>query len=543
MKVGNISTIIDYSILYFHKFNNFIIKNNFKTDFGFTMSQKNHAFVVQKHDVFEYRQIIKQFTPVSNVLSFEEKKFILLLLGASLYGQNGINIWQATCFFHRLPYLAMKSLGRILDPNGGFLKSGMVMFQETDFLGTALSIEDIANFYNNRKVFLSPFALNSLFSNFTGKSLYGITSYTLSNKYKNVDSLLNDITSIMKYIFFLSNFYKVNYAYSSLKEDIYNKGDFAKTLRWFKKNIIHSGLKIPMIEFLKNNNFSNVEFIILLYFIFKVVIAKEFIINNIEEVLSSLAFIPSQIKKILVCFSKESIFVKEEFIGQADYYPGYPFDDIEDDDIESRQNAEDDNEFMGIPSDYNSISISKDKIYYLIFSETKNKSNKLLNQIENTEKIPDNEAQISENQKNRGLFEIIVPKVTIKNVILDDDVKRELIGAVDLTKAIDTMKKWGIKPNLASSSFGSIKILLYGASGTGKTITAQALAGEAGADLFKVDASNLVSSWVGESTKNVKRVFKEFYKYSRASKKRIFLFMNRGRSAFKRQRRRYAGRR
>ncbi len=220
------------------------------------------------------------------------------------------------------------------------------------------------------------------------------------------------------------------------------------------------------------------------------------------------------------------MFVRESFISQADFYSGFPFDDeIEDEDTESSV-ADEDNEFIGIPSDYNSISISKDKIYNLLFSETKSADKKLLNKVESGEKTPEEEGIQSDNQKTKGLYEIVFPRVAIKNVILDEEVKRELIGAVDLTKAIETMKKWGIKPNLSSSSFGSIKILLHGPSGTGKTITAQALAGEAGAVMFKVDASNLVSSWVGESTKNVKRVFREFYKYARASKKRVFLFMN-----------------
>ncbi len=255
MKVGDISIIIDYSILLFHKFNNFIMKNNFRSDFGFSIMQKNQAFVVQRHNFGDYKKILKDFSPSVHAFNYEEKKFILLLLGASLYGQNGINIWQAMCFFHRIPFSAMKSMGKILDPVNSLLKSGMVMFQETDFLGSTLSIEDIANFYNNRKVFLSPFALNSLFSNFTGKNLYGITNYNLSEKYKDIDSLLNDISSVMKYLFFLANFYKVNYGYSSIKEDIYVKGKFSKTLRLFKKNIIHSGLKILSLNLLRKMNY------------------------------------------------------------------------------------------------------------------------------------------------------------------------------------------------------------------------------------------------------------------------------------------------
>lgn len=527
MSTVDISIIIDYSILLFHKFSTFIVKNNFRTDQNFENNVKNHAFIVQKHSVAKIRKTLHTFNPVSYHLSYEEKKLVLLLLGASLYGQNGINIWQAMCFFHRLPFYSMKSIGNILDPKSGLLKSGMMMFQETDFLGTSLSIEEIADFYNNRKVFLSPFALNSLFSSFTGKNLYGISSYAISDKYKNIDVLLNDISNVMKYIFFLSNFYKVNYSYSSVKDDIYEKGDFSHTLKQLKKNIIKSGLKIGLVDFVKINNFTNIEFIVLLYFIYKVVIVKEFIINNVEEILTRLAFIPSQIKRILSALSKESIFVKENYIEPADYYNNLPFEEDDEEEAEGGfSNEQSEYDFLGIPPDYNPISIVKEKIYNLVFTDNKD-DKKIPNKKETTETSPElTNRNTVDNQKNKGLFEIVIPNVTINNVILDDDVKRELMGAVDLTRAIDTMKKWGIKPNLASNSFGSIKVLLYGASGTGKTITAQALAGEVGAELFKVDASNLVSSWVGESTKNVKRSFREFYKYANASKKRVFLFMN-----------------
>ena len=525
----DISVIIDYSILLFHKFNSFVLKNNFRSESLNAVAKKNQVFVIQEHQVRDYRRVINSFRPVTVDLAFEEKKFILLLLGASLYGQNGVNVWQAMCFFHHLPYRALNALGTILDPNSGFIRSSMAMFQDSESLGSSLNIEDIADFYNNRKVFLSPFTLNSLFSNFTGKNIYGITQYRLAPKYHNIDELLNDITNIMKYLFFLSNFFKLNYAASFIKEDIYVKGEFALTLKKFRRNIAKYELKIPLIDFLKANNFTNIEFVVLLYFIYKVVTVKEFIIGNIDEVLAGIAFIPSQIKQVLKCFSKDSLFVKENFIAPADYYPPYGYaDDREEPEMDAPPKHEENSEFNGLASDFTSISISKDKIYNLIFSDAKNEQKGVAGagKIEMAQGSEDDQKAGDHNSKNRGLYEIIIPKVNISNVILDEGVKKELMGAVDLTKAAETMKKWGIKPNLGSSSFGSIKILLYGPSGTGKTITAQALAGEAGAELFKVDASNLVSSWVGESTKNVKKVFREFYRYAKMCKKRVFLFMN-----------------
>ena len=51
-------------------------------------------------------------------------------------------------------------------------------------------------------------------------------------------------------------------------------------------------------------------------------------------------------------------------------------------------------------------------------------------------------------------------------------------------------------------------ILLTGASGTGKTLVARALAGELGLTLITVDQPSLLSKWVGESEKGLREVFK-----------------------------------
>jgi transitional endoplasmic reticulum ATPase len=51
-------------------------------------------------------------------------------------------------------------------------------------------------------------------------------------------------------------------------------------------------------------------------------------------------------------------------------------------------------------------------------------------------------------------------------------------------------------------------ILLTGASGTGKTLLAHALAGETGLTLLTVDLTSLLSKWVGESEKGLRDVFR-----------------------------------
>ena len=52
--------------------------------------------------------------------------------------------------------------------------------------------------------------------------------------------------------------------------------------------------------------------------------------------------------------------------------------------------------------------------------------------------------------------------------------------------------------------------LFYGGPGTGKTETAYQIARESGRDLFIVDVSQIKSCWVGESEKNIKKVFDKY---------------------------------
>src|SRR2546426_1102027 len=57
-------------------------------------------------------------------------------------------------------------------------------------------------------------------------------------------------------------------------------------------------------------------------------------------------------------------------------------------------------------------------------------------------------------------------------------------------------------------SLGKGLIALFtGSSGTGKTMAAELLAQEQGVDLYKVDLSAVVSKYVGETEKNLSRVF------------------------------------
>ncbi len=64
---------------------------------------------------------------------------------------------------------------------------------------------------------------------------------------------------------------------------------------------------------------------------------------------------------------------------------------------------------------------------------------------------------------------------------------------------------WGFGRLTGSS--GALKALFTGDPGTGKTMAAEVIAGSAGVALMKVDLSQVVSKWVGETEKNLEAVF------------------------------------
>ena len=65
--------------------------------------------------------------------------------------------------------------------------------------------------------------------------------------------------------------------------------------------------------------------------------------------------------------------------------------------------------------------------------------------------------------------------------------------------------RYGFRRQLARGL--GITALFTGESGTGKTMAAEALAGELELDLYRIDLSGVVSKYIGETEKNLKRVF------------------------------------
>jgi adenylate kinase family enzyme len=67
------------------------------------------------------------------------------------------------------------------------------------------------------------------------------------------------------------------------------------------------------------------------------------------------------------------------------------------------------------------------------------------------------------------------------------------------------LSEWGYEATVSPTQ--GLKVLFAGESGTGKTMAAQVLGAELGLDLFRVDLATIVSKYIGETEKNLERIF------------------------------------
>ncbi len=82
---------------------------------------------------------------------------------------------------------------------------------------------------------------------------------------------------------------------------------------------------------------------------------------------------------------------------------------------------------------------------------------------------------------------------------------RELVARVRRREVV--LDDWGM--GRASSKGRGIKALFAGDSGTGKTMSAEVVAAALGLDLYVIDLATVVDKYIGETEKNLDRIFRE----------------------------------
>ncbi len=98
-----------------------------------------------------------------------------------------------------------------------------------------------------------------------------------------------------------------------------------------------------------------------------------------------------------------------------------------------------------------------------------------------------------------GLFESSYSKIKLIDLVLEDSLRKKLSRIVNEQNSYNKLRNAGLLPRS--------KILLIGDPGTGKTMTASALAGELDLPIFTVQLDGLITKYMGETSSKLRLIF------------------------------------
>jgi AAA+ superfamily predicted ATPase len=102
----------------------------------------------------------------------------------------------------------------------------------------------------------------------------------------------------------------------------------------------------------------------------------------------------------------------------------------------------------------------------------------------------------------------VTPRRRFEDIVLPPDRLEQLLDVCNTVRHRSTVyDDWGFDDRLSLGK--GLNVLFAGPSGTGKTLAAEILACELGLELYKIDLSAVVSKYVGETEKNLARIFAE----------------------------------
>jgi AAA+ superfamily predicted ATPase len=100
----------------------------------------------------------------------------------------------------------------------------------------------------------------------------------------------------------------------------------------------------------------------------------------------------------------------------------------------------------------------------------------------------------------------VVPCHSWEDLVLPEDTRSQLREIADqATHRLQVYENWGFGAKLRRGR--GITALFAGPSGTGKTLAAEILANHLRLDLYRIDLAGVMSKYIGETEKNLRRVF------------------------------------
>jgi SpoVK/Ycf46/Vps4 family AAA+-type ATPase len=102
----------------------------------------------------------------------------------------------------------------------------------------------------------------------------------------------------------------------------------------------------------------------------------------------------------------------------------------------------------------------------------------------------------------------VPPEAGWSDLVVPDDVSEQLMEVVHRVRhRHQVLDVWGVRRGAAKGK--GVTALFAGDSGTGKTLAAEVLAGALDLDLYVIDLATVVDKYIGETEKNLDRIFRE----------------------------------
>ncbi len=151
-------------------------------------------------------------------------------------------------------------------------------------------------------------------------------------------------------------------------------------------------------------------------------------------------------------------------------------------------------------------------------------TDEILQRIINFEPKQNKKIKIESVLKDQDIFELIEPSIDINDIIMPQNTKELLENILKQQdkKVLERLNSWGIKSNKNIEA----KIIFYGPAGTGKTISALAMAKSMKKTVLSFDCSKILSKWVGESEQNVRKIFDTYKNIVQTCKQSPILLLN-----------------
>lgn len=108
--------------------------------------------------------------------------------------------------------------------------------------------------------------------------------------------------------------------------------------------------------------------------------------------------------------------------------------------------------------------------------------------------------KVEDREFNELILEKITSDYTLSNIVVDSDIKNDLNFFIEEHENIDILRKFDLPV--------SNKILLHGPSGCGKTLASYIIAGELKKMMMVVNLGSIVSSKLGDTSKNLSKIFR-----------------------------------